>query len=275
MTDTVNVHEILNSLGKTHFQYNISVFDCVHSTNDIAKELISSGTAEELIIISQKQSGGRGRNNKTFSSPEGGVYISFVYNGNKLDDKQSFSMFAPCIAVCKAIENYLGVYPQIKWPNDIMLDITIPGLTGASKKICGILTETQGGSTFSEHIIVGIGINYSTNLDELPIDIRQTAGTLRDYTFNNSNKTISKFISKLIDELDSLCIRPHEWLLHEYKMRTNILDKDITVFTDGQKAYAKAIDICEDGALLIRKTNGEITKIYAGDVSIRTSHREE
>ena len=89
------------------------------------------------------------------------------------------------------LERLFDLNPQIKWPNDVILD---------DKKICGILTETQKNKN-GDTIIIGIGINYSTDLVLFPDDVKETAGSLRSYTKNISK---NKYIVELIKTLNDL-----------------------------------------------------------------------
>ena len=248
--------QIRRCLGKTHINYKFHIYDSLPSTNNLAKEMIQSGNCGGTVIIAGRQTAGRGRKDRTFSSPKGGLYISIVFSGEQLIHKEQFVLFAPGAAVCLSLEKLLGVRPQIKWPNDILLE---------EKKICGILTEILKCAD-NEHIIIGIGVNFSTSQDLFPQDIRSTAGSLEKYI---GRLTMNEFIAGLIKTLDSVNAGFNkERYIIEYKERMNMLGNDILVIENEKRINAKAIDLCDDGGLVILK-NERFEKIYAGDVSIR------
>ena len=249
--------QITRRLGKTHIDYRFHIYDSLLSSNDLAKEMIKSDdNCAGTVIIANTQTAGRGRKSRTFSSPKGGLYISIVFSGEQLINKQQYVLFAPGVAVCITLEKLLGIKPQIKWPNDILLE---------DKKICGILTEILKCAD-DEHIIIGIGVNYSTRQDLFPKEIQSTAGSLEKYI---GKLTINEFIAVLIKTMDSINASfSTERYIAEYKERMGILGKDIVVLENEKRINATAIDLCDDGGLVIRKNEG-VEKIYAGDVSIR------
>ena len=263
MNDIISEEQILRHLGKTNINYRLHVYDCVSSTNDLAKEkFLAEKMVNYVVVVANTQSAGRGRNGRSFLSPEGGIYASFIFSGDRITHKQNFSLFAPCVAVCMAMEKLLFIQPQIKWPNDILLH---------GKKVCGILTETQMNAD-ARTIIVGIGINYLVDMEALPQDFREIASTLSDYTQKISR---NEFIAELIKTLDKMCATyTKKQYLWEYKNRMTILGSDILIVTEIEKIYAKALDVCDDGCLVIEKKDGVTEKIYAGDVSIRVGNKE-
>jgi len=255
MDDIVSENQIQKHLCETHMNYHFNMYECVPSTNDLAKERLHAENVDDIsVIIANAQSAGRGRNGKCFISPKDGIYLSFVFTDDMY--RQPFVSFAPCIAVCETMEKLFNIKPQIKWPNDILLN---------GKKVCGILTETQM-SGDKRKIIIGIGINYLTNVALLPQDVERTAGSLSKYSQNVSR---NEFIAELTQKLDQMYIAyTEEQYLFEYKKRTTMLGSNILVTTNKNRFHTKALDICSDGSLLIQKNDGMIDNIYVGDVSI-------
>ncbi|MDR1558855.1 MAG: biotin--[acetyl-CoA-carboxylase] ligase [Clostridiales bacterium] len=260
--DAILEEGILRFLGKTYNKFHFYIHDSVSSTNDAAKEMVRSGGAPGSVIVANTQSSGRGRNGRTFSSPEGGIYASFIFAEEQIPYIRQFLSFAPCIAACAVMERLLGVRPSVKWPNDILLN---------GGKVCGILSETLMGTDISG-IIIGIGVNLSTELESLPEEIRLTASTLKQYANNLSR---NEFIAGLVRELDNIRASfTKEQYLSEYKKRLTTLGNEIIVISRRGEILAKALDVTEDGGLLIEKTDGVVEKIYEGDISIRNSARQ-
>ena len=150
----------------------IYVYDSTGSTNDMAKEFAMKGANHGTVVIASSQSGGRGRKDHTFFSPEGGLYMSIILRPESLhftESKRITSMVGT--AVCDAIKELTGKTPEIKGINDLYLD---------GKKICGILIEA--GSEFDsgvlQWIVAGIGINFESDINDFPPEIKEKAASL-------------------------------------------------------------------------------------------------
>ena len=136
---------------------DIKIFESLDSTNNEAKRETANGkTDKPLLIISEEQTLGRGRNGRNFYSPKGtGLYFSLVTSPKSdLTSAVGITSYA-AVCVVEAIKELTGTDTKIKWVNDIYLD---------GKKLCGILTEAV--SDFEtgtvSNIIIGIGINLKT-----------------------------------------------------------------------------------------------------------------
>ena len=133
----------------------IERFETLSSTNDYAKSVLAKG--ENVLIIARTQTGGRGTKGRSFSSREGGIYLSKVSFYEQYPAKEAFKLLqAAAVAVCETLHVW-GVKAQIKWPNDILVN---------GKKICGILIENVFSGANVRSSIVGIGLNVCNELDE-------------------------------------------------------------------------------------------------------------
>ena len=134
------------------------------------------------VIIAKEQTAGRGRKYHSFYSPDGGLYMSILLKPAHLTTLEPDAITTMTgNAVCDAIETLVGVRPRIKPINDLFID---------NKKICGILTEA--GTEFEtgevQWIVVGIGINFDSDISAFPSDIKKTATSL----FAPGKSTITK-----------------------------------------------------------------------------------
>lgn len=151
---------------------NIQIHDSLASTNKTAKELAISGTNHGTLIIARQQSYGKGRRDHSFFSPEGGIYMSIILSPDKLPtlDKDVLTAYTG-VSVCDAINELCSLNPRIKPVNDLFIE---------GKKICGILTES--GSEFEtglvQWIVIGIGINFDSNINAFPKDLQDIVGSL-------------------------------------------------------------------------------------------------
>ncbi len=126
--------------------YKLFSFDKIPSTQTYAHELIASGRgADCTAIVAAAQSAGRGRYRRQWVSHHGNLYVSFIYDAATMEPRLSYAV---AVAVAETLIEF-GARPQIKWPNDILID-------GA--KIAGILIEYA-----SPFVIIGVGINVHSN----------------------------------------------------------------------------------------------------------------
>ncbi len=150
----------------------ITVLDTTSSTNRVAKELAIAGMPHGTLVVANEQTEGRGRRDHSFYSPKGGLYMSILLRPDKLSslDPDTITM-STGNAVCDAIAFLTNQTPTLKPINDLFIN---------DKKICGILTEA--GTEFEtgeiQWLVVGIGINYDSDIESFPDDIKKSATSL-------------------------------------------------------------------------------------------------
>ena len=235
---------------------NVSVIEETISTNNDAKILAEKG--ETAVIISKKQTGGKGRNGRKFHSLYGGVYFSVILRPNlSIADGVKITTFT-AVAVANAIEKLSGLKVDVKWVNDLFVN---------GKKICGILTEA--GCDFErgklQYAVVGVGINVDDV--DFPNDIKNIATNIE----RESGKKIDKNLL-IIEILNCLKNVENEVLkgdyLQEYKRRLFILGKKVRVYSGLEEYDAIPLDVTESGGLKVDK-NGEIITVSSGEVSVK------
>jgi len=215
----------------------IKYFQKLESTNLSAKEMIKDGQAEHgLVIAAHEQTGGRGREGKSFFSPAGGLYMSVVLDNKEADASALTALAAVC--VCRAIEKFTQKAPVIKWVNDVFID----GL-----KVCGILTEAAG-----EKYILGIGVNFS--FQDLPDDLKNIAGAI------GSDIKKDEFMKYLVDSILDNRLSNKE-IFDEYKRRLMGVGRMAEVF-----GITGIIEGIGDSGELILRVGNEQKAIYAGSL---------
>ena len=127
----------------------IKKYKKVKSTNDIALRLIKKNYSQPTLIISEKQTNGRGRAGKKWISKRGNIFLSlfFKFNQRKINFKQFAILNA--FLIKKVISKIISTNVTVKWPNDLLYN---------KKKFCGILQEVIKFENF-DYLIVGIGLN--------------------------------------------------------------------------------------------------------------------
>jgi BirA family biotin operon repressor/biotin-[acetyl-CoA-carboxylase] ligase len=232
-------------------EFSVLYYDVIDSTNLEAKRLIKSGAKLPLIITADTQTAGKGRMGRQFYSPDKtGLYMSFVYEP-ETDFQDSVTVTsAAAVAVVRAIEELTDLNPKIKWVNDIYVD---------DKKVAGILTEAVTGERTS--IIVGIGVNITT--DEFPDEIKDTATSLKQ----SVDKTVllECIVKHLIELINGL---PQRTFLAEYKEKSMVIGKEVYFIKNGVKKEGMAVDINQDGGLIVQTPDGCET-LNTGEITLR------
>ncbi len=226
------------------------------STNNRAKELAIKGERTPFVVVAERQSGGKGRLGRSFSSPKGGLYFSICLSGKDVPDVDLITTSAS-LAVAKTIESVTGRDVGIKWVNDLYLD---------GKKFTGILTEgivnlEEGGL---DKAVIGIGINYSVPLSSYPEELLSIVTSL--YPDGKAPATRAEVIARCVEAV--IDIQNKEYL-DEYRKRCFILGKNLFVLRAGDKreAFAKAID--DKGHLVVRYEDGREEALSSGEVSLK------
>jgi BirA family biotin operon repressor/biotin-[acetyl-CoA-carboxylase] ligase len=260
--DILSKDDLLIELKSSRFAKDIYCFDKIDSTNNYAKELALDGAEEGTIVLSDEQTGGRGRLGRPWMSPPGSsISMSIILKPSINPSEAAKITEITAAAVTIAINNATGLDVGIKWPNDIILN---------NKKVCGILTEMSAELDNINYVIIGIGINV--NIDEFPEDIAKVATSLK--------KVKGKYISR--KNLVINIVKEFEKLYYNFintgslkrtigicREKSVTLGKTVKIITKNGEIIAKALDITEDGKLVIKKDDGQIINIISGEVSVR------
>ena len=230
------------------------------STNLRAREAAQQGTREEtIVVVSRRQTLGRGRRGRSFYSPEGGIYMSILLRPEVDLSVGTLLTITSAAAVCRAVEEVCGIRLSVKWVNDLYLD---------GRKVGGILTEavTDFESGNIEYAIVGIGLNVFWDKSDIPEELRKTAGSIctdRD-TFEqiNINALAASIVDHVIKEALDFSVPP-------LYIERNIVPGHNIIVSEGQKkTKAFALSVEPDGRLKIREESGNVRLLSYGDISI-------
>lgn len=260
--DILSAEEVKNSLSTKILGSEIKYFTTTDSTNNQAKKLAMQQAPDGTLVISEEQGSGRGRLSRSFFCPKyKGIWFSVILRPKFLPQEAPKCTLMAAVAVVKAIYDVTGVKVGIKWPNDILYN---------GKKMVGILTEMNAEMERINYIIIGIGINVNIAREEMPEDIRDIAVSLSQITKNNVSRL--KLLNKVLYHLEQLYIMAQRQnfapILDEWRKYSVTLNQEIKVISVNDVTYGKAVDIDDDGALLV-DINGQIKRVLAGDVSIR------
>ena len=245
------------------WQDSLLWFDSIDSTNTRALEFARQGAAHGTVLIADHQTGGRGRRGRSFHSPAGvGIYMSVILRPACKPQEIMHLTCAAAVAMCDAVETAAGFRPGIKWTND---------LVWGKRKIAGVLTElgfdSHGNVDFA---IIGIGINCCQQEGDFPEEIRQIAGSLSSVTGTCIDR--ARVSAAMIDALyrmdTALLTRRHE-ILNHYRRDCMTLGKEISLVRAEEVRHGTALDIDDEGALIVRFADGNTETVNSGEVSVR------
>lgn len=235
----------------------IHSYDVLESTNIQAKKLAGSDAEDGTVVIAKIQSEGKGRQNRKWISPEGGLWISVVIRPDLHPQKATLVTLMAANAVAETLSEY-DLEARIKWPNDVLID---------GKKVCGILTEAKIKENHLEYIILGIGVNANIELSELPEDIREVSTTITHEL--KKDIFLDQLLHRLLVHMDMyyqlLQAAEFEKIVKNWKEKSDTLQRHVKITTQKESIWGIAKDIDDTGALILKTDDGGIQKLYAGD----------
>lgn len=232
---------------------NVTVLDKTDSTNTQLKKM--NDAKHGTVIIANEQTAGRGRYNRRFHSPKGGLYLSYLYVGKSSD---TVYLTAVCgVIVKRAIERVCGVNLGIKWVNDLLLN---------GKKVCGILAETV--YTGEKHrTVIGLGINCGDKNSIFPDEIKDVATSVYNETGIIPDKR--RLCSEIIKMLDGIDTLDRDEIFKEYKKNCITLGKKVRAVSQESTCDGEILGINPDFSLEFLSENGEKKRIYTGEISVK------
>lgn len=249
--------ELQNGLNTFIFGKKIFTYDSIDSTNICAKTLASTGVEEGTVVIAEYQTAGRGRLGRTWQAESGSNLLFSVIIRPKLEiNKIGLLPFFAAASVAIAIETITAKRCECKWPNDILLN---------GKKCCGILLESSFQHNVLDYAIMGIGLNVNQRV--FGKDIKDHATSLnQEFGKEFDRRDVFRQIITSLELLYSeVRIGNFDKILKEWKSRTTMFGKQITLSQAGENLYGRAITLSADGGLVLETPNGQRV-CYAGDV---------
>ncbi len=255
--------EISKDLNTKYIGKNLYVYHEVSSTNTVAKFLSQNGAENGSVVISEKQSGARGRSGKSWESPLGGVWLSIILTPNVDHSKIPLITLATGVAVAKTLEKIGIENSEIKWPNDILIN---------GKKVCGILTEAVTNFNTIENVIIGVGIDANLNIEDFPEELQSGTTTLENELGRKGDENL--LIKIFLEEFEKISElfnhEGYEKILKEWRKRSYTIGKIVEVRKPFNKYYdAYVLGISKEGALVVEKIDGSLEKVISGECIIK------
>lgn len=239
---------------------NIEMFQELDSTNNYLKKSGSKSKQEELLVIAESQTGGRGRMGRTFYSPNGtGIYFSLLLHPDFSAKKSLLLTVMAAVSVAETVMQYNKNDVKIKWVNDVYID---------GKKVCGILTEGAINSQkMLDYAVVGIGINIIAPENGFPDDIKNIATAI--FPGKTEENIKEKIIAEVVNRIFKMYNGIDTDYVKRYQEYSYLTGKEINIISGENVRPATVLGITDECHLLVRNEKGEIEEISSGDVSVR------
>ena len=250
--------ELQSGLNTHIFGKKIFTYDSIDSTNACAKTLASTGAEEGTVVIAEYQTAGRGRLGRTWQAESGSnLLFSTIIRPTLEINKVGLLPFFAAAGVTLALETVTGTRCECKWPNDVLLN---------GKKCCGILLESSFQHNVLDYAVIGIGLNvnqklFGGDLKDRATSLSQECG--REFDRRDVFHRIMTSLELLYSEVK---IGNFEIVLNEWKTRTTMFGKQVTLTQAGEHLHGRAMSLSADGGLVLATPDGERV-CYAGDVT--------
>lgn len=229
------------------------------STNNDAIS-IAEDAVEGTVVITEHQTEGRGRRGRNWVSPFGmGLYFSIILKPDLPVAKLPKMTILIGVAVANALKK-LNIFPQLKWPNDIILN---------GKKIGGVLSELFVEGDLAKYVVVGVGLNVHNKTDNFPEEISKIAGSL--YTETGKNFSRLNVLTACLSEIDNAYnfFMKNNGELGEFAHSWNEIawkkGEEVFITTGKEKELCKIVGLREDGVLLVEQSK-KLKEVFVGEI---------
>ena len=254
--------EITRDLKTKLIGKRVYYFEEIDSTQNFAQNIAADKKENGTIIIAEKQTSGRGRLDRKWTSPKGGIWFSLIIHPKFDVSSSTLIPILSAVALSKSIKSVLDIETEVKWPNDITMN---------GKKVAGVLVDASFQTNSIDYLILGIGINFDIDAKKLEKRLTKTPNfygidSLRGKEDKTPPKTLLKeFLLQFEKNLFQLDKGEKSKIIKEWTKRAAGIGKKITINTSNGKISGISQGIDNDGALKI-KTKRETKRIFVGDV---------
>ncbi len=253
--------DLKTALRGSRLGREILTFGRVGSTNDIAIALARGGADEGTVVIAEEQTRGRGRLRRRWHSPPGsGLWFSVILKPPLAASDSTKVSLSGALGVARALQECYGVRARLKWPNDVVV---------GTRKICGILTECEFIEDRVSFVVMGIGLNVLSRQADFAEEIRGIATSLKIEAGLDEiarSRVLADVLNHIAHCYVLLCRNGFESIRTDLLAHSVLIGKVVRVATGRGHVEGVAHDIDESGALIIRRDNGTLERVIAGDV---------
>ena len=257
--------EITRNLKTKVLGKRVYYFEEIESTQNFAQQIAPNKKENGTIIIAEKQTAGRGRINRKWVSPKGGIWFSLVIYPKFDVSSSTLVPIAGAVALSKSIKTVLKIDTTVKWPNDIVI---------SGKKVAGMLVDASFQANDIEYLILGVGINFDINSKKLEKKLLKNpdfygASSLREKDDKTPPKVLVKeFLLEFEKILFQLNRGEKTKIVKEWTKRTSGIGRKITINTSNGKITGIFQGIDNDGALKL-ESGKHMKRILVGEVVLK------
>ena len=254
--------EITQNLKTKLIGKRVYYFEEIDSTQNFAQQIAFDKKEDGTIVIAEKQTNGKGRLGRKWTSPKGGIWFSLIIHPKFDVSSSTLVPITGAVALSRAIKSILGIDVSVKWPNDITLK---------GKKVAGMLVDASFQANNIDYLILGIGINFDIDVKKLE---KRLSKSPNFYGINSLRKKdditppkllLKEFLVQFEEILVQLNKGERSKIVKEWMKRTDSIGKKIIINTSNGKISGIAQGIDSDGALKLKTSKG-MKKIFVGDV---------
>lgn len=254
--------EITKDLKTKTVGKRVYYFEEIDSTQNFAEQIALDEKENGTIVIAGKQTAGKGRLDRKWTSPKGGIWFSLIIHPKFDVSTSTIVPIAGAVALAKAIKNTLDIDVSVKWPNDITLN---------GKKVAGMLVDASFQANNIDYLILGIGINFDIDAKKIEKRLSKSANF---YGVNSLRKKDDKtppkiLLREFLVQFEKTLIQLNKGekakIVKEWTKKADKIGKKISINTSDGKISGVAQGIDNDGALKLKTSEG-IKKIFVGDV---------
>jgi BirA family biotin operon repressor/biotin-[acetyl-CoA-carboxylase] ligase len=262
--DIMTAEEIMSRIKTERIAKQVIYFPVTDSTNIQAKKHAEDKEADGLLFVADEQTKGRGRRGRSWDSPAGdNIFMSLLLKPQLKPESASMLTLLAALAVSAAVKRCTKLVPQIKWPNDIVVN---------KKKVCGILTEMSSEPDYIHYVVIGIGINV--NAEKFPKELCETAASL--YLENGGERKMnrSSLICAVMEEFERyyeefLEKGDLEFVVEEYNEKLAGMNGEVRIIGNDGEESGISRGITKNGELIVEFKDGSRREVVSGEVSVR------
>lgn len=253
-------------VGGTIFASRIRHYFRIGSTNLTAMEAAAAGEPEGSVFFAEQQTAGRGRGGNTWeSTPSDGIYCSVILRPQLSPADALLLSLIAGIAVSEAVEQTTGLHPDLRWPNDVLIEV---------RKFCGILTEMNAEATRVRYVVVGIGINvnqtsFSAELEPIATSMRIASG--REWSRVQVAAALLKSLDAWYRKLSGGGADTRAAIFQEFEARSSFTRSRL-VHVDEEGGYEGVTEGLDNRGFLLVRTDGGLRTVLSGGVRAASSH---
>lgn len=230
------------------------------STNEDLRRMAEQGAAEGTVIVSDRQSAGRGRLGRRWESPAGvNLYCSILLRPQIPPQQAPQLTFLSAVATAEALIETYQLPVRVKWPNDLLV---------GGRKIAGLLNEMSAESEQVHFVLLGIGVNLNMTAEQFPDDLRYPAtSVLLEKGQPVERLEFVRCLLQKIEQLYRIYLEEGFWAVRRrWEGLSDLLDRKVHVDLNPGSREGTVVGLDDDGALRLQLDNGQVERILAGDV---------